>query len=253
MTTLVDSERTCCVCGCTSTYQRIAGATTFESPDLDTRPATMIRSTLALWVQRCPKCGYCADEISVGPPVAARIIRSDEYQRQLHDPKYPALANSFLCWALMELSACGHVPLGVSGTDSTEEQPDLFPLAERARVARAAWAMIYAAWACDDSGAEVAAAQCRRNVAELLRDPRTDLFAFCPEPGMGEVILSDLLRRSQQFEQVEPVCGHALSNAPGSVVAQLLRFQVALACRRDVARHTFAELDEFTESQAPRE
>jgi len=85
------------------------------------------------------------------PPVAGRIIRSDEYQRQLHDPKYPALANSFLCWALVELSACGHVTLGVSGTDSTEEQPDLFPLAETARVARAAWALIYAAWACDDS------------------------------------------------------------------------------------------------------
>ena len=253
MTSLVDSERTCCVCGCTSTYQRIAGATTFGSPDLDTRPAAMMRSTLPLWVQRCPKCGYCADEISVGPLVAGQIVRSDEYQRQLHDPKHPALANSFLCWALVELSACGHVTLGVSGTDSTEEQPDLFPLAETARVGRAAWALIYAAWACDDSDADVAAAECRRNAAALLRDPGTDLFAFSSEPGMGEVILSDLLRRSQQFEQVGPVCEHALRNAPGSVVAQLLRFQVALARRRDVARHTFAELDEIAEREAPRE
>jgi hypothetical protein len=95
-------EVTCYVCNQASTQILIASYYNVGSPDLDTRPPEMQRSTLPHWVQVCPHCGYVAFEISEGTDATPLIIRSDDYRAQLTDPAYPELANRFLCWALAQ-------------------------------------------------------------------------------------------------------------------------------------------------------
>lgn len=73
-------------------YTDIGSTNEFGSPDLDTRPPEMRRSTIFAWVQRCPQCGYCACDVSKAPSQAEALVRSSEYIRQLSDSIYPELA-----------------------------------------------------------------------------------------------------------------------------------------------------------------
>lgn len=125
MTTLYKEKARCAVCGTETEYTCIGSTNAFGSPDLDTRPPERHRSTIFAWVQRCPECGYCGSDVSQAPSQAASVVSSPEYTRQLSDSTYPELANKFLCKALID-----------------ERSGDY---------AAAAWALIHAAWACDDA------------------------------------------------------------------------------------------------------
>jgi hypothetical protein len=57
MTTLYREKSRCAVCGIATEYTSIGSTNAFGSPDLDTRPPEMQRSTIFAWVQRCPECG----------------------------------------------------------------------------------------------------------------------------------------------------------------------------------------------------
>lgn len=54
MTTLYEAKAQCAVCGTESEYTGIGSTNSFGSPDLDTRPLKMKRSTIVDWIQRCP-------------------------------------------------------------------------------------------------------------------------------------------------------------------------------------------------------
>ena len=58
MTTLFADELKCAVCGITSTHSDIGSSSSFGAPDLDLRPAQLLRSTMPYWIQECPFCGY---------------------------------------------------------------------------------------------------------------------------------------------------------------------------------------------------
>lgn len=124
MTTLYHEKKRCAVCGAQHEYTSIGSTNAFGSPDLDTRPPEMQRSTIFAWVQRCPKCGFCASNISKASDQAISVIRSEAYHEQLSDPSMPELANSFLCKSIIDETA------GDYGS--------------------AAWSLIHAAWVCDD-------------------------------------------------------------------------------------------------------
>lgn len=143
MTTLYPENLKCAVCGAVAEYTQVCSTNAFGSPDLDTRPPEMRRSTMFAWVRRCPECGYCASDISQATPRAAVLVRSPEYALQLADEKYPELANSFMCKALIE-----------------EQSEDL---------AAAAWSLIHAAWACDDAERNGPARTCRCKAADMVR------------------------------------------------------------------------------------
>src|SRR5262249_6696974 len=136
MTTLFPQKETCFVCGNISEHTVIGSTNTFGSPDLDLRPSEMQRSTITHWIQRCPTCGYCARSISTGPEIAKQIVTSPEYVEQRDNPAYPALANQFLCWALIQAA---------DGNDAV-----------------AGRAALDAAWICDDEQAAEKADICRR-------------------------------------------------------------------------------------------
>jgi len=97
MTTFDELPVTCAVCGTTSVHPILMSTNSFGSPDLDLRPAEMQRSTVWMWVQRCPQCGYCADSLDKAGDGADAVTASASYREQLVDPGLPELAVSFVC------------------------------------------------------------------------------------------------------------------------------------------------------------
>jgi hypothetical protein len=97
----------------------------------------------------------------------------------LTDSNFPELANSFLCLAIIE-----------------QELKDF---------AQATWAIIYAAWVCDDAKIPKQAIECRRKAAETLRKAEDQGQAIVNEAGVSTAILADLLRRSGQIDEARKV------------------------------------------------
>jgi hypothetical protein len=176
----------------------------------------MARGTLSYRIKRCTRCGYCAPDLAHGSPLATQLVKSAAYQAQRRDINYPALANTFLCWAMIEKASQNH--------------------------AGAAWAAISAAWVCDDVINQVAADLCRLRAIELIKQAQAEGGSFAEEKqGTEEAILSDLLRRSGQFDQAEPVCQEGLAKNPDDRIRQMLVFQQELALQQDRERYTVAD------------
>lgn len=215
MTTIVHREARCCLCETQSTFIGIGSTNRMGSPDLDTRPPEMMRSTMHAWVQRCPKCGYCASDVAAPRPDAQAVVRAPEYKRQLSDPAFPTLANSFLCQALID-SGCGEY-------------------------SAATWAFIHAAWACDDSGHLDQAVACRQRAAEALARAEEHGEQLTEQEGAGTAILVDLLRRSGRFDEARGAIAERRDTIADDIVLRVLDFQMWLIDQNDASCRTIAE------------
>jgi hypothetical protein len=215
MTTLFKEEESCFVCGRSSEHTVLGSTNAFGSPDLDLRPPPMKRSTIRHWVQRCPFCGYCAASISEGPEIAKRIVTSSDYVEQLAAPAFPALANHFLCWSLIQTA---------DGED-----------------AGAAMAALHAAWTCDDERATAKADVCRQKAIAQFTNARAKGQQYAEDSAAEALLLADLYRRTGQFEQVEAICEEELARQPGELMTSLFSAQRQLAQSRDSRGHTVEE------------
>ncbi len=166
----------------------------------------------------CDRCGYCAPDISQGPPVAAEVIKSASYRAQKDDRNFPGHANLFLCYALIQEAAHDYV--------------------------LAAGAAKRAAWVCDDIADEIAADVCRLRALEYIKLAQANGDSFVKGPaGYEEIVLADLLRRSGQFEMVAPICEKGLlRNLDDDKIKQALIFQRQLALEQDSGHYTFADV-----------
>jgi hypothetical protein len=216
MTTVFEEKVHCILCGKKTEYTFISSTNTFGgSPDLDTRPPKSKRLTIFAWVQRCPKCGYCAWDISNARPEAQAVIIGQEYKDQLNDPAYPELAISFLCKAILDR--------------------------ETKEFAAATWALIHAAWVCDDSDQTEEAMACRQKAADMLLIAEEHNQQVARPDGVSTAILVDLLRRSGQFEQARKTIGARRRIITEEPVARIMDFETDLLDRNDIACHTIAE------------
>lgn len=233
MAKIVERKKGCAVCGEVSTHPVVRSAVRHGSPDLDTRPPALERFAIDTWVQRCPSCGYCANDISEASPGAGEAVRSEAYQGQLRSGDFPKLANSFLCWSLVR-----------------ERAGDF---------AGAGWACVHAAWVCDDaaefnmlygnvSGQQVgtrdevtAARSCRRKAALLLARAREKGQRFGAQVGAEEALMADLLRRTGRFESAIRMADCGLAEKPKEMLVYILDFQKKLAGDSDAGCHTIAE------------
>jgi hypothetical protein len=211
MTTIFPHEATCFVCGTQSTHPVLGSTNEFGSRDLDLRPAPMKRSTMEMWVQRCPSCGYCAGSIAAGPDVAKQIVRSSAYLAQLADSAYPALARQFLCCSLI--------------------------LAGSAEEAAAGDAALHAAWVCDDAGADTAAAACRLKAIGHFQSGRSQGKWWPDNAAAESLLLADLHRRRGQFEEVARFCEEGLRGQPQELLRSLLLAEQQFA--RDADRKVY--------------
>lgn len=89
MTMIFPKKLRCAVCGRASEHQVLASTNTMGPPDLDLRPEEMQRSTMNVWVQRCPHCGYCARSIEDETEGAAEYLRGEAYAKLSGDAAYP--------------------------------------------------------------------------------------------------------------------------------------------------------------------
>lgn len=215
MTSMTEIEQRCCLCETQSEFTCIGSTNSSGSPDLDTRPPEMVRSTMFAWVQRCPGCGYCASNVAAPRPEAAAVVGTAEYKRQLKDPTYPQLANSFLCQALIE-SACR-------------------------QYSAATWALIRAAWVCDDARHPDQATACRQRAIGMLTRAEEHGQQVGEPEGASTAILVDLLRRSGRFDDARQAIASRRDGIADDTIARVLDFQWALVEQNDTSCHTIAE------------
>ncbi|MGB9602704.1 MAG: hypothetical protein ACPMAG_07930 [Limisphaerales bacterium] len=215
MTTIFQVEKKCAVCGNSGTYAEILSTNAFGSPDLDTRPPEMERSTIDKWVQTCSLCGYCAPDISERLDNSSEVVSSDSYQQQLNNSEFPKLANAFLCFSLIQESAGKYDEAGLAN--------------------------VHAAWVCDDNGSDTAAQKCRLKAVTLLQKAKENGQMFAKQEGVEEAIMVDLLRRSKQFELALKICEEGLQKNPEKIISDILLFQKILISSSDTACHTIQE------------
>lgn len=206
----------CAVCGESCRFTIPEAVASIGPRDLDTRPAEPLRSTIYAWVKRCPSCGYCAPDPGKALEGAADVVRLPRYREQLDSRKFPGIANTFLCWSII--------------------QEDL------GAPAQAAWAALHAAWACDDEGADVPARVCRRRAADLLRRAWDQDERLAPRAWADEALLVDMLRRAGRFREARAVATEVLERNPEALIAGIMRFQVRLIIAADRRAHTVAEV-----------
>jgi hypothetical protein len=216
MTTVTEKRVRCCLCSAENEFIGIGSTNAFGSSDLDTRPPEMARSTIWAWVQCCQECGYCASDVAAPRPEAADVVSTKEYKRQLLDPTYPVWANSFLCKALID-SACREF-------------------------SAATWALIHAAWVCDDSNRPDQAVMCREKAAEMLAVAEEHGQQVAKPGGWSTCILVDLLRRSGRLDDAQSVIAARRDTITEDDIVRILDFQTALIEKNDILCHTAAEV-----------
>ena len=195
----------CAVCGAKSEQLSLISTNAFGSPDLDLRPPEMERSTMEYWAQKCSRCGYVADRLDTAPRIHLPFLKKDEYKKCLGLTFKSELAKTFF-------------------------QQYLIQLAEK-DAQKAFYAVLHAAWACDDEEDEENAVLCRKyalaEMDELLKK------------GEDETLLiqrADLLRRAGLFEKViEDYEGCTCSE---ELLTRIAHFQVKRAYEGDISCYT---------------
>jgi hypothetical protein len=228
MTTVDEIQSMCAVCGEGNVHLVVLSTNTFMgTPDLDTRPPDMERSTMPYWLVRCQFCGYvypsdpgvldASNEPELRSEVVLALVGGVEYQTQLHDESFPDLANNFLCQSMIEEQ------LGA--------------------LADAGWSSLHAAWACDDDGRADAADRCRGRAAGLWQSAQAAGERFAGEDrGAEEAILADLYRRMGRSEDALEQCRRGLASNPPGLIKEILDYGRALTEKGDRLCHTLEEI-----------
>lgn len=163
---------TCAVCGKSSTQTILASSNTFGAPDLDLRPAEMMRSTMCWWLQECPHCGYVSKSLEDRTYVTDGLLQRQEYRNCSDLPFQSNLARRFYRFYLINVEDGNH--------------------------GAAFYAALHAAWVCDDHKDRENAIICRRLALE-------ELDALGDKVRQNDdlmVLRADILRRARLFQQL---------------------------------------------------
>ena len=200
MSTIFELKDTCFICGTETEFMVLGSSNSFGSPDLDTRPAPMIRDTMSLWLRECPCCGYVAGSVA-NPTVVSRQWLQEERYTTCNGRKLWDTAALFYKHYLISLE---------------EDKTDA--------VFNAA---LQAAWVCDDVGDEENAIHCRNcaltELEKLLaeQDDQEELLA----------IRADILRRTGQFDRLQ--AEYSDREFQNEVIGQIIAFQLLKAQQKD--------------------
>jgi hypothetical protein len=216
MTTFAEESIQCGACGRVFTHNAIASTNAFGSPDLDTRPPEMQRSTMPAWVQRCPSCDHCATQVSKFDPLSRPVMDSKQYRAQLTDPDYPNLASTFICAGMLAVAA--------------------------GQMKEAVWHYVHAAWTLDDAKKDALAHTWRSNAADIALELLRDGHRFIDQPGASEAVLTDCLRRASRPREALQMIESGLAAQPEEIIQKILHFQRSLIERGDTGRHLIEEV-----------
>lgn len=206
MSTFGKENVKCAVCGQESEFSFTLSSNQLGAPDLDMRPPEMLRSTLFTWVQRCPRCGYCAEDISVDAGIERNELFTTQYKECDFAFIVSDLAKTFYRAALLYRSHGDHK--------------------------RAYRNFLRAAWCEDDQRSEMSATTCRERAAEEL-----DIVLSGDMKKKGELILlmADILRRSGRCDELIERYGEL--KMEDSIHQQILDYQLKRAKLYDKEVH----------------
>lgn len=204
--------RICSVCGEESTQTVIMSTNTLGgSPDLDLRPPEMMRSTMGWWIQRCPHCGYVADDLTDLSTVTRQWLEHEAYTS--------CNGHSFKS----ELAEMFYKSYLIHTADGNAE--------------KAFFAALHGAWACDDEGAAEEAIHCREcALAELEK-----LIAAQMHLETCLVVKTDLLRRTGQFDRL--IAEYTGKRFWNTLIDRVVEFQIEKAKQKDTGCYRITDTD----------
>ncbi len=208
MSTIKEISVFCAACGRPSEQTQLTSFSTFYGPDLDFRPAEMLRSTMRYWIMACPYCGYAAEDIGKWQRVARNTL---ERLYLSADKALPKLAYLFQKRALY----CEHLK-DIHG---------------------AVRAYLCAAWVCDDAENEVQAGEMRAKCLELTQQR----MKHCRRRDWNRYILlaADLMRRTGDVQTLRDI--NENDKRMDESTLRVLKCQKELAARGDLLAHSFEE------------
>ena len=220
MTTVFKQTGRCFVCGAENEYCVVASTNSFGSPDLDTRPPEMKRSTMDYWVQTCPVCGYAAVDVADDTAVGRDFLETESYQ------------------------SCDGIPF-VSGLAAAFYRHYLIQAAD-GRKEDAFFALLHAAWACDD--AEDFA--CASRMRELAVGVADDLLVFGVLDWKDNLrlIRADLLRRTSRFDEL--LDQYAMADYHDELMNSILHYQKELAREKCTECRTVEDAVNFADGRS---
>ena len=192
-------------------------ADTTAPSDFDTRPGGAERHSIANWLQICRNCGYSAESIAHASPDAAAIVAGEDYQSCLAQTAVSPAAIPFVCYAKLLSRLHMHADAG--------------------------WSALHAAWVCDDSGDQQAAATMRAQALEHWQQGKAAGQQFGDDLPTEFALATDIYRRIGEFEKATVACTEGLDIEDiNPVLEKLLRRQLVLIQARDMSTHNMAEL-----------
>ncbi len=184
----------------------------FGPADLDLRPPEMRRSTMSLWVQECPKCGYVSADIEEKSRISRSYLMSDEY----HSCEGKAFKSSLARTFYRQYLICRQ-------TKNTED---------------AFFAVLHAAWACDDRLDKKNATACREIGISLI----SQLLGNSSQKENRDTMLllkADLLRRTGHFDTL--IAEYENVRFSEEIMNRILQFQLQKAAEKDTGCYTVAD------------
>lgn len=207
MTTYARDESKCAVCGTANEYESWCSATTFSGPDLDLRPAEMMRGTMSGWVHTCRECGYVSSDVSNPTSVTREWLKSEKYRR------------------------CDGISFG-SGLARRFYKYYLISLEDQKRK-NAFFAVLHAAWACDDAEDEENGKHCREIAIPLATSLIEEDIEDDEERDNIKLIKADLMRRAGQFDEL--ITTYSSVHFDDELLNQIIEFQIEKAKEKDTA------------------
>jgi len=208
MSRIMPVNRKCSVCGLESEQRVLASTNAFGSPDLDLRPPEMQRSTMPMWIQECPHCGYISESIDDETSINKEFLKSEEYSFCSKNNFMSKLAEKFYKYYMINL------------LDDNKE--DAF------------YAILHAAWACDDANDYEKAVYCRKlaivEIEKIIKNNDNETL---------KVQKADLLRRAGLFEKL--IGEYSVLNFADETLQKIIMFQIRKAKDQNSDCYTVAD------------
>lgn len=203
----MEVKKRCFMCGEESRQTVLLSTNAFGPSDLDYRPPEMQRSTMYSWSQECPHCGYVAASLERPTTLNKGFLESQEYLtcagRNLASP----LAERFYRQYLI--------------ARQEEKWEDAF------------YAILYAAWECDDWQDAENAVACRKLALKAMEQ--------IPDRSQPDRMVqrADLLRRVGMFDVV--VSTYHPEDYEDETLQKIVRFQIQKATEQDTGCYTIED------------
>ena len=203
MSRIVLAECKCAICGTTNEYRVLTSSNTFGGgPDLDTRPAEMYRSTMNVWIQECPGCGYISEKVSDASNVTIEWLKSRKYLSCDGITFVSDLAKKFYKYYLINLE-----------DENTED---------------AFYAVLHAAWACDDKKDDINAKHCRELAISLANEL---IESDYDNKDKIRMMKADLMRRACRFDEM--IATYASVKFDEDLLNRIIGFEIEKAKIKD--------------------